>query len=262
MRLNPPDYVMNDSSQQPLHSHLAELRKRLLYSLAGLLLAFFGCYHFAGEIYAFLVAPLAELYQGQESRRLIYTGMTEAFFTYLRLAFYGALFIAFPFIAMQIYIFLAPGLYKKEKRVLLPFLIACPLLFLAGAATVYYGIFPLAWQFFLSFETMGDSQSLPIQLEARISEYLSTVTGLIFAFGIAFQLPILLTLLAKAHFLTVASLRRNRKYAIIAITIFAALVTPPDPLSQIALAVPLLLLYECSIWLCQWITKAEYKSSR
>ena len=179
-----------DQDKRPLLEHLIELRRRLIYSVVALLLAFIGCYFVAEQIYAFLVQPLADVLEGQEGRRLIYTGLTEAFFTYLKVAFFAALCISFPIIAAQLWIFVAPGLYRNEKLAFLPFLILTPLLFFAGAALVYYFIFPLAWKFFLSFETVGGATALPIQLEAKVNEYLSLVMKLIFAFGLSFQLPL------------------------------------------------------------------------
>ncbi|MCE3232222.1 MAG: tatC [Rickettsiaceae bacterium] len=240
-----------------LKEHLAELRIRVMFSAVFFLIAFCFCYYFAQDIYSFLVQPLADMYQDQDGRKLIYTGLTEAFFTYLKLSFYSALFVSFPFIASQLYIFLAPGLYKKERHLLLPFLFATPVLFLAGAALVYYFIIPTAWHFFLSFENMGASGGLPIQLEARVSEYLSLVISLIMAFGIAFQMPVLLGLLAQVGFLSSASLIKKRRYAIVIIFIIAAFITPPDVISQIGLALPMMLLYECSIFLCKWIEKRK-----
>jgi sec-independent protein translocase protein TatC len=232
----------------PIGEHFRELRRRLMMVVGAILIAFFITYGFAGHVYQFLVAPLADLYEGQENRRLIYTGLTEAFFAYIKVSFFSAFILAFPIIAYHLYKFLAPGLYKKEKVFLAPFLIASPVLFLMGAAMAYYFVFPLAWSFFLSFEEFGGGGQLPIQLEARVSEYLALVIHIILAFGLAFQMPIILTLLAKAGFITADSLRKKRKYAVLCVFILAAVITPPDVVSQIGLAVPLLLLYECSIF--------------
>lgn len=243
----------------PMHAHLAELRNRVLCAFVFLFIAFAGCYYFAENIYNFLVAPLAEILEGQD-RRLIYTGLAEAFFTYMKVAFYTALFISFPIFAWQFYRFLAPGLYKNEKLVLLPFLIATPLLFVAGGALVYYQIFPLAWKFFLSFESLGAAEagnSMAIQLEARVSEYLSLVIQLIFAFGLAFQLPVLLLLLVKVGVISSKWLATKRRYAIVIIFIFAAAFTPPDIISQIGLALPMLLLYECSVLFAKVLEKKK-----
>jgi sec-independent protein translocase protein TatC len=193
----------------------------------------------------------------ESTQRLIYTGLGEAFFTYIKVAFFAGIFLTFPILAVQIWAFIAPGLYRREKRAFLPFLMATPVLFFAGGATVYYGVMPLAWEFFLSFQSGGDDTGLPIQLEARVSEYLSLVMVLIFAFGLCFQLPVLLCLLARAGMVEADMLARRRKYAIIGVFVVAAFITPPDVISQIALALPILALYEVSILLVRMIAKGR-----
>ncbi len=235
--------------EMPLVAHLIELRDRLLWSLLALGIAFGLCYLVAEDIYNFLVDPLADIVGNEEGRRLIYTGLTEAFFTYLKVSFFAALFLAFPVIANQVWKFLAPGLYRDERKAFLPFLVATPILFVLGGAMAYYVVFPLAWEFFLSFERPGGDGVLPVDLEARVGEYLSLVIKLIFAFGLCFQLPVLLTLLARAGLTTADSLRRKRKFAIVIVFVVAAVLTPPDIISQVLLGLPVLVLYEVSIWL-------------
>ena len=237
-----------DERSMPLLDHLIELRSRLLTSAIAILVLFFICYYFAPDLYNFLVAPLADVLEkmgGQ--RRLIFTALHEAFFTYIKVAFFAALFLSFPFIAIQIWMFIAPGLYKNEKKAFAPFLIATPILFFMGGALVYYLIFPLAWSFFLSFESVGGAGALPIQLEAKVDQYLSLVMRLIFAFGLCFELPVVMTLLGLAGVVTSKGMKEKRKYAIVLAFVAAAILTPPDVISQIGLALPTMLLYEISI---------------
>lgn len=236
-------------SQGSLISHFTELRTRAIYSIITLAVATGLCFVFVENIYEFLVEPLRRTMGANDTNRLIYTGLTEAFFTYMKVAFFTGLFVSLPVLLMQIWMFIAPGLYKNEKGAILPFMVATPLLFLAGGAFVYYVVIPPAWDFFLSFQTPGQSDHLAIQLEARVSEYLDLIITLIFAFGLCFQIPVLLVLLGRSGMIKRETLKKFRKFALVFALVLAAFLTPPDPLSQILLAVPILLLYEISIWL-------------
>lgn len=250
-----------ETTRAPLIAHLRELKRRLIIAGLAYLGAAILSYLFAEEIYRFLVHPLAEAY-GPEKGRLIYTSLTEAFITYIKLACFGGVVVAFPVLAWQVYAFIAPGLYHKEKRVVLPYLVVSPTLFILGAALAYYFVFPLAWKFFLSFEAPPVEGSLPIQMEARVSDYLSLVTQFILGFGLAFQLPVLLTLLARAGLIETAMLKGKRRYAIVLIFFASAVLTPPDIMSQICLALPLILLYELSILACGHIERQRYTHAR
>lgn len=244
-----------DDNKLPLLQHLIELRKRLVKSLILISILFIVSYIFADTIYNFLVQPYANAVEGEEGRRLIFTALHETFFTYLKVALFASLFLSLPYVLTQVWIFMAPGLYKNEKMVVIPYLVATPLLFLLGSALVYYLIMPLAIKFFLSFESIGGNGALPIQLEAKVNEYLSLIMRLIFAFGLSFQLPILLTLLARVGFVSSVGLKKNRKFVIVGVFAAAAILTPPDPISQIGLGIPILLLYELSIFAVQFIEK-------
>jgi len=251
---------MNDekNNQASFVEHLTELRSRLLKSVIYLFIFFAICYFFAENIYSFLVAPYTEAVKDDEvNRRLIFTALHETFITYLKVAFFTAMFISSPIILTQIWKFIAPGLYKNEKRALLPYLIATPTLFLLGGMLVYYLVMPLMIKFFLSFETAAQINNLPIQLEPKVNEYLSLVMRLIFAFGISFQLPVLLSLLARVGFIDAEYLKKRRKYVIIIIFSVAAILTPPDPITQIGLGIPLLILYELSILSVKIIEKKK-----
>tara|TARA_Y100000590_G_scaffold64662_1_gene69684 strand:+ start:5244 stop:6020 length:777 start_codon:yes stop_codon:yes gene_type:complete len=246
----------NTEKEGSFISHLTELRKRLINSFIFLILLFVLCYFFSDYIYGFLVDPYAQAVKDDNvERRLIFTALQETFLTYLKVSFFAAFFITSPFILIQIWKFIAPGLYNHEKKAIIPYLVLTPILFLLGGMLVYYLVMPLAIKFFLSFESSGLSTNLPIQLEAKVNEYLSLVMKLIFAFGLSFQLPIVLSLLARIGVVNATFLKERRKYVIVIIFAAAAILTPPDPITQIGLAIPLLILYELSIFSVNIIEK-------
>ena len=247
--------------RQPLLEHLAELKKRLLISLGTFFAASIAGYYFAPAMYAFLAQPLANILAASPNHKFIYTSLTEPFVAHLKLAVFAGFLLSFPIIAAQIYLFLAPGLYKKERGALVPYLVAAPTLFICGAAFVYYFIFPAAWHFFLGFESSATSGELAIQLEPRVGEYLMLVMHMIIAFGLSFQLPVVLVLLVRCGLMEVAALKRGRRYALVLIVTVAAFITPPDIFSQIALSVPLYVVYELSIFLCRNTKKIEVEDA-
>ncbi|MFT8808490.1 twin-arginine translocase subunit TatC [Gluconobacter sp.] len=245
---------INDTPM-PLLEHLVELRRRLIWSIVTFVIAFAICYHYSGEIYRFLAAPLGNIMRKNgEQPHLIYTALYEAFFTYIRVAVFGATCLSFPMIAIQAWIFIAPGLYRSEKRAFAPFLIATPIMFLIGAALAYYVVFPYAWQFFLSFQTPQNTNGgMQIELQAKVSEYLTLVTKMILAFGVCFELPVVLTLLVRVGLLSVAQLKRFRRYAVVASFAVAAVIAPPDAITMLSLAIPLVALYEVSILTARFV---------
>ncbi|MHC2489541.1 sec-independent protein translocase protein TatC [Sinorhizobium meliloti] len=237
---------------QPLIEHLIELRTRLMWAVGAFFVAFLFCFYFAKQLFNLLVLPFkwAVSWAGLSHRNveLIYTAPQEFFFTQIKVAMFGALVIAFPVIASQVYRFVAPGLYKNERAAFLPFLVASPLLFLLGGALVYFFFTPMVMWFFLAMEQGGGEGQVAIQLLPKVSEYLSLIMSLVFAFGLVFQLPVITTLLARVGFVTSQGLAEKRKYAIVIAFVVAAVLTPPDPVSQIGLALPAILLYEISIY--------------
>jgi sec-independent protein translocase protein TatC len=253
------DHDEIEASSAPLMEHLIELRRRLMWSIGGFFVAFIVCFFFAKPLFNLLVQPFkwAVSWAGLDNGHieLIYTAPQEFFFTQLKLAMFGGLVIAFPLIATQIYKFIAPGLYRNERAAFYPFLIASPLLFLLGAALVYFFFTPMVMWFFLSMQQVGPDQDVQISLLPKVSEYLSLIMTLIFSFGLVFQLPVVTTLLARVGLLTSAGLKEKRKWAIVIAFVVAAVLTPPDPISQLGLAIPTILLYEVSIWTARMIER-------
>jgi sec-independent protein translocase protein TatC len=248
-----------DKSSAPLIEHLMELRTRLMWSLGGFFVAFLACFFFAKQLFNLLVIPFkwATALAGLDPHKveLIYTAPQEFFFTQIKLAMFGGMVIAFPLIATQIYKFIAPGLYRNERAAFLPFLVASPVLFLMGAGLVYFFFTPMVMWFFLAMQQAGGDDQVQISLLPKVSEYLSLIMTLIFSFGLVFQLPVVTSLMARTGLLSSQALREKRKWAIVIAFVVAAILTPPDPISQIGLALPTILLYEISIWTARMIER-------
>ena len=248
-----------DNSEAPLVEHLTELRSRLVRSMIAIAIAFVFCFYFSDEIFNFLTSPYVKA-RGDDEAFFQFTALQELFFTQIKIGFFGALFLAFPVLASQIYMFMAPGLYRHERAAFYPFLIATPILFIMGACLVYFGVMPLAIAFFLSLEQTGGEGIATITNQPKVSEYLSLIMTLIFAFGLVFQLPVVLTLLARVNMVTSGGLKDKRKYAIVLAFVAAAILTPPDPASQIGLALPTLLLYEVSIYCVKLVERQRERT--
>ncbi|OEC98836.1 MULTISPECIES: twin-arginine translocase subunit TatC [unclassified Rhizobium] len=254
-----------DDKPQPLIEHLMELRTRLIWSLVAFFVAFIGCFAVAKHLFNYLVYPYKWAVEWAHldlaKSELIYTAPQEFFFTQVKVAMFGALVISFPIIASQIYKFVAPGLYKNERNAFLPFLIASPVLFLMGAALVYFFFTPMVMWFFLKMQQTGGDGQVGIALMPKVSEYLSLIMTLVFSFGLVFQLPVITTLLARVGLLTSAWLAEKRKFAIVFAFIVAAVLTPPDPMSQIGLALPTILLYEISIYAARLVERQRSRQA-
>ena len=238
-------------------AHLTELRNRLIYSILVFLFFFILSYLFIDKIFSFFTEPLSNAIIDNHNKRLIFTGLTEVFISYIRLSLLVSIILSLPFMVYQIWKFIAPGLIKKEKNIILPFLFLIPIMFIIGFSVVYFFVIPVAWDFFVGFNTQISDQGLKVELEPKVNEYLSLILKLILAFGLAFQIPLAIILLTKLRLVSSETLKHNRRYIIVLVFLVAAMITPPDIFSQIILAIPILFLYELCIFFSKFIEKKK-----
>tara|TARA_Y100000590_G_scaffold257388_2_gene289076 strand:+ start:2310 stop:3068 length:759 start_codon:yes stop_codon:yes gene_type:complete len=249
--------LKRNNNKAYLSNHLIELRNRVIYFFLFFIFSFFFSYLFVEDIFSFVTKPIIESISYKENNRLIYTGLAEAFFSYLKLSLITALIISSPFLIYQIWAFVAPGLLNKEKKIIFPFIFLVPIMFISGFIFLYYFVIPIAWDFFTAFDTSGSEKNFRLELEPKINEYISLTVKLAFAFGLAFQLPTAIFLLTILGITSPRDLEKKRRYVIVIIFLVSALITPPDIISQIGLAIPIILIYEISIFISKFFEKKK-----